>query len=113
MICESNQVQLIVEDMLRKGIIVAIAVIICITGAVIVWGRFTTETFYFTCTVCRQQWTDRTTKLWEAPVWTVGGRHAASDHAPTFDGGGYSRLRWTLLGGEGAIGCGRHSLRSP
>jgi hypothetical protein len=64
-------------------------------------------TYSYTCEVCGQSWKDESTSIGGLGVWRQQGSHTATDHPPTYHGGGYSR--W----GGGLQGCGVHRQVSP
>jgi hypothetical protein len=64
-------------------------------------------TYTYECEVCGQYWKEESTSVWGLTVWRQNGIHIATNHPPTYHGGGYSR--WS----GGLQGCGVHRKVSP
>jgi len=92
---------------------------ICIAGFLAIattealTGYYQTESYIYACEVCEQRWSKRTTYKWGVPVWQSGSQHTATDHPPTYQGGGYTHETWSFLLPRRSIACGRHSISNP
>ncbi len=103
---------IITRKRLVAGSLVCVAISLMGT-AVVTKGRFETHSWYFTCATCQQNWKRSKVYLWGLPIGMQSGRHVDGGHVPVYSGGLFSRTRWTLLRGEGGVGCGSHNEQSP